>query len=158
AFNFAPVGNGPFAFVERRPGSRWAFRRNDRFPTSLGGPPRVGGVVVGVVDEPTTKFAGLAGGGLAVAGISPALAPLARRDPSMRVVEYPILFTTGLAFNVHKAPFDDVRLRRAISLSIDRSRLVEAALAGFGVPASGPVPPESPLALPGSPVRDTLRA
>ena len=158
AFNFAPVGNGPFAFVERRPGSRWTFRRNESFPTSLGGPPRVAGLVVAVVDEPTTKFAGLASGELDVAGISPAMAPLARRDPSMRVLEYPILFTTGLVFNVHKAPFDDVRVRRAISLSIDRQRIVAAALAGFGVPAAGPVPPESPLVLPASPVRDAARA
>jgi peptide/nickel transport system substrate-binding protein len=158
AFNFAPVGNGPFTFVERRPGSRWTFRRNESFPTSLGGPPRVAGLVVAVVDEPTTKFAGLASGELDVAGISPAMAPLARRDPSMRVVEYPILFTTGLVFNVHKTPFDDVRVRRAISLSIDRPRIVAAALAGFGVPAAGPVPPESPLALPASPARDTARA
>src|SRR5262249_13015782 len=157
-FNFAPVGNGPFAFVERRPGSRWTFRRNASFPAARGGRPRGAGLVVAVVDEPTTKFAGLASGELDVAGISPAMAPLARRDPSMRVVEYPILFTTGLVFNVHKPPFDDVRVRRAISLSIDRSRIVAAALAGFGVPASGPVPPESPFVLPGTPVRDTALA
>ncbi len=116
------------------------------------------GLVVTVVDEPTTKFAGLASGELDVAGISPAMAPLAKRDPSMRVVEYPILFTTGLIFNVRKPPFDDARVRRAISLSIDRSRIVDAALAGFGVPAAGPVPPESPLALPGAPVHDVDRA
>jgi len=158
AFNFAPVGNGPFEFVERRAGSRWTFRRNPRFPSSLGGPPRVAGLVVAVVDEPTTKFAGLASGELDVAGISPAMAPLARRDPSMRVVEYPILFTTGLVFNVRKPPFDDARVRRAISFSIDRARIVAAALAGFGVPATGPVPPESPLALPATASRDTTRA
>ncbi len=158
AFNFAPVGNGPFLFAERRAGSRWTFRRNESFPASLGGPPRVAGLVVTVVDEPTTKFAGLASGELDVAGISPAMAPLARRDPSMRVMEYPILFTTGLIFNVHKAPFDDARVRRAISLSIDRARIVDAALAGFGAPAAGPVPPESPFALPGKPVWDTARA
>jgi peptide/nickel transport system substrate-binding protein len=41
-------------------------------------------------------------------------------------------------------------VRRAISESIDRRRIVDAALAGYGTPASGPVPPESPYALPGS--------
>src|SRR6266480_1717040 len=38
AFNRAPVGNGPFAFVEHQPGQRWVFRRADRFPVDLGRP------------------------------------------------------------------------------------------------------------------------
>jgi peptide/nickel transport system substrate-binding protein len=149
SFNLDPVGNGPFAFVERRPGQRWLFRRNERFPASLGGPPRAASVIVTVVDEPTTKFAGLASGDLDVAGIAPSMAALASRDASLRVLDYPILFTTGLVFNVHKAPLDDARVRRAISFSIDRERIVRAALAGYGTAAAGPVPPESPLSLPG---------
>ena len=154
AFNLDPVGNGPFRFVERRAGERWVFARNDSFPASLGGPPKLAGVVVSVVDEPTTKFAGLASGDLDVAGIAPTMAALASRDPSMRVVDYPILFTTGLVFNVAKPPFDDVRIRRAISASIDRERIVRAALAGYGRAAAGPVPPESPLALTGNTAPD----
>jgi peptide/nickel transport system substrate-binding protein len=146
-FNFAPVGNGPFRFVERRAGSRWVFRRNDQFPATLGGPARLAGFVVSVVDEPTTKFAGLASGDLDVAGISPTMAGLAARDRSLRVMDYPILFTTGLVFNSANPPFDDVRVRRAVSLLIDRKRIVDAALAGYGKPAGGPVPPESPLSL-----------
>jgi len=158
AFDLNPVGNGPFEFVERRAGQRWVFRRNDRFPRSLGGPPRLAGLVVSVVDEPTTKFAGLASGDLDIAGIAPTMAALAQRDRALRVVDYPILFTTGLVFNVHKSPFDDVRVRRAISASIDRERIVRAALAGYGTPAAGPVPPESPLALEASATRDTTLA
>lgn len=157
-FNLDPVGNGPFRFVERRAGERWVFRRNDGFPSALGGPPRLSGLVVSVVDEPTTKFAGLASGDLDVAGIAPSMAALASRDRSLRVIDYPILFTTGLVFNVHKAPFDDARVRRAISLSIDRARIVQAALAGYGTPAAGPVPPESPLAFEVRPTRDTTVA
>jgi len=157
-FDIDPVGNGPFRFVERRPGERWVFRRNDAFPADLGGPPEMRGIVVSVVDEPTTKFAGLASGDLDVAGIAPSMASLAERDRSLRVINYPVLFTTGLVFNVHKPPFDDVRVRSAISLSIDRARIVDAALAGFARPAAGPVPPESPLALEGAPAHDTTRA
>ena len=110
--------------------------------------------MIAVVDEATTKFAGLASGDLDLAGISPVMAPLVRRDPSLRVLDYPVLFTTGLVLNSHRPPFDDVRVRRAVSLSIGRARIVAAALADYGVPASGPVAPESPLALPGAPIHD----
>jgi peptide/nickel transport system substrate-binding protein len=158
AFNFAPVGNGPFRFVERRVGASWSFRRNEEFPEALGGPPELAGLIVTVVDEPTTKFAGLASGELDVAGIAPTMAHLVGRDPSLRVLDYPILFTTGIVFNVTKPPFDDARVRRAVSLSIDRDRIVRAALAGFGRAASGPVPPESPFAAPPEPQHDTAAA
>ena len=157
-YNSNPIGNGPFRFVERRVGQLWRFARNDSFPVDLGGPPKLGGIVVAVVDEATTKFAGLASGDLDVAGISPTMAALARRDPSLRVVEYPILFTTGVVLNVHRPPFDDVRVRHAIDYAINRQRVVSVALAGFGRPAFGPVPPESPLALPLSPRFDPARA
>lgn len=39
--------------------------------------------------------------------------------------------------------FDDVRLRRALSLAIDRKELVETALRGHGRPTWGPLPPEA---------------
>ena len=158
SFNTAPVGNGPFVFVERVPGQRWTFRRNPGFPRALGGPPKVAGLVIAVVDEATTKFAGLASGDLDVAGISPSMAALASRDPALRVVDYPVLFTTGVVFNVHRPPFDDVRVRRAVNLSIDRDRIVRAALAGYGRPASGPVPPENPFALNGEPPHSPTEA
>ena len=158
AFSTAPVGNGPFHFMRRDAGQRWQFARNDSFPKSMGGPPRIRSLIVAVVDEPTTKFAGLAAGELDFAGISASMADLARRDPMIEVMDYPVLFSTGIVFNTHREPFDDARVRRAIGLAIDRRRLVEAALAGYGTPANGPVPPENPLALVDSATRNTRLA
>ena len=145
-FNLAPVGNGPFRFVERIPGQRWVFERNLTFPAVLGGSPTIERFVIVVVDEPTTKLAGLTSGDLDFAGIAPTMASLAARDPTVRVMDYPILLTTALVFNTHRPPFDDVRVRTAVNASLDRERIVRAALAGYGTPAAGPVPAESPLA------------
>jgi peptide/nickel transport system substrate-binding protein len=158
AFNLAPVGNGPFRFVDRRGGDHWTFARNPDFPASLGGPPQVSGLVIVVVDEATTKFAGLASGDLDVAGIAPTMASLVRRDVSLRVLDYPVLFGVGLVFNTHRTPFDDVRVRRAIDLALDRDRIVRAALAGYGTPASGPVPPDNPFVRNAPAVHDTAAA
>ncbi len=158
AFNLAPIGNGPFKFVERVAGQRWVFARNDAFPAALGGPPRVRQLVIAVVDEPTTKFAGLASGDLDFAGIAPTMAALAQRDPTMRALDYPVLQEYGLVFNTHRAPFDDVRVRRAFDVAIDRDRIVKAALAGYAQTATGPVSPESPYALGRVSVRDVHAA
>lgn len=147
SFNLAPVGNGPFVLAGRRRGASWRFVRNDAFPHSLGGPPALRGLVVAVVDEATTKFAGLASGELDMAGISPLMASLAQRDATLEVITYPVLFGTALFFNPARPPFDDARVRRAVSRSLDRARIVEVALAGFGHPSASAVRPDSPLAL-----------
>ena len=150
SFNTAPVGSGPFRFVQRVPKQRWVFERDSAFPPALGGAPASRRVVVAVVDEPTTKFAGLVGGELHVAGIAPTMAPLAARDPALRVLDYPVLFATALVFNAAKDPWSDARVRRAVSLSVDRERIVSAAVAGYGTPADGPIPPTHPYAAPAS--------
>ena len=158
AFNDAPVGNGPFRYVSRRRGARWTFVRNDQFPEALGGPPALRGFVIAVVDEATTKFAGLASGELDMAGISPAMAALAQRDAALRLVTYPVMFGNALFFNTTRPPFDDVRVRRAVSLSLDRPRIVEVGLAGYGRPSASGVPPDSPLAWHPAVTQDTAAA
>lgn len=158
SFNLSPTGNGPFRFVSRTPGQRWIFERNDAFPPEMGGPPSIRQIVVAVVDEPTTKFAGLAAGDLDIAGIAPTMAALADRDPMIEVMDYPVLFSNALVFNVKRGPLADVRVRRAIDASIDRPRIVDAALAGFAAPATSIAPIENPLTLRLETARDPQRA
>lgn len=158
-FATAPVGNGPFRFVRRDAGQRWIFDRNPDFPSTLGGVPTLQRIVVAVVDEPTTKFAGLVSGDLHVAGIAPTMAHLTAEDPTLGVLSYPVLFATALAFNTTRPPFDDVRVRRAISAAIDRERIVDVALSGFGTPSTMAVSPDNPrvVAVP-SPASDSIPA
>ncbi len=158
AFSTAPVGNGPFRFVDRVSGRRWRFARNEQFPQSMGGPPTLRQLVVAVVDEAATKYAGLVSGELDVAGVSPTMAGLVKRDPTLTLLTPPALFSTILAFNTTRAPFDDVRVRRAFALSIERTRLVQAAVAGYATPAAGAIPPGLPFSTPRITHADTSTA
>ena len=147
AFNEDPVGNGPFRFVAHEPGRRWVFDANADFPAGLGGPPALARLVIAVVDEPSTKLAGLASGELHVAGILPLHAAVVRRAPELTALDYPVLMAYGLFWNTRREPFTDQRLRRALTLALDRRQMVEAYLYGFGVVADGPVPPSHPRAV-----------
>jgi len=147
AFNRHPVGNGPYRFVAYQPNQRWVFARWDAFPADLG-PARLDRFVVVVVDESATKLAALTSGELDVAGINPAHADFVRADPRLEVVEYPLLFPVALVWNLRRAPFDDIRVRRALTRAIDRRTLVDAYVYGFGTVAHGPVSPAHPWYVP----------
>lgn len=50
-----------------------------------------------------------------------------------------------LAFNLLKKPYDDVRVRRAISYAIDRDFIVKKLMRGFTKVATGPIAPGTPF-------------
>ena len=136
AFTYAPVGSGPYRVVSREAGQRWILRRTSAFPARMGGVAATPTLVVAVIDEATTKVAGLVSGALDIAGVNPATAALVRRDPTLRVLDYPTFVTNWLIFNPRCDAVRDVRVRRAIAIGIDRRRIVDAGIGGFGVPSA----------------------
>ena len=66
--------------------------------------------------------------------------PLQReKSPSFRIDN--LLETYFFRLNVRKAPFSDVRIRRALSLAVDRDTIVQKILPGGRLPATTFVPP-----------------
>ena len=138
AFTFAPIGSGPYRVVRREAGRRWILERLPSFPSRMGGVAASRTLVIAVIDEATTKVAGLVSGALDIAGVNPVTAALVQRDPTLRVLDYPTFFTNWLVFNPACDPVRDIRVRRAIALSVDRVRIVQAGIGGYGVPSAAP--------------------
>jgi glutathione transport system substrate-binding protein len=70
------------------------------------------------------------------------------RSGALRLLRQPGRTFFWVALNVRMRPFDDPRVREALSLATDRAALVFALLGGFGSPAETPLAASTPYALP----------
>ena len=138
----APVGNGPFRFVEHRPGDRWIFEANPDFPESLGGRPYLDRLVYRVIEEPTTRLSEFLTGEVDIYfSVVPSQVEEIEARPGTRVITYPTRSYTFINWNERLPFFQDARVRRALTMGIDRQRIVDVVRHGFGELARGPVPP-----------------
>jgi ABC-type transport system substrate-binding protein len=64
-----------------------------------------------------------------------------RKDPNVQVLEQPGLNVGYLAYNVTKKPFDDVRVRKAVNMAINKKAIIDAVYLTAGVAAKNPIPP-----------------
>jgi dipeptide transport system substrate-binding protein len=72
---------------------------------------------------------------------NPADLPKIAADPNLKLLRQEGLNIGYLAMNAAKRPFDDLRVRRAVNMAIDKAAIVEAVYQGAGVVAKNPVPP-----------------
>jgi peptide/nickel transport system substrate-binding protein len=137
-----PVGNGPFRFVERVAGDHWVFEANPDFPTELGGRPYLDRLVYRQIPDEFVLAAALQTGevDLVIDG-TPAMLERLADDTTMVVVSYHAPDYNFIAWNSKRAPFADPRVRRALTMAIDRPTVVQALRGGHGTVASGPVGP-----------------
>lgn len=108
-----------------------------RFDGYWGGRPRLAGVTANFVSDPAARALSLRAGDVDIAQELPESAALEFTGSDGYVNETVASpRTDSLLLNQSAPPFDDVRVRRAIAMAIDRTALGEQALAGSAVPAS----------------------
>ena len=57
------------------------------------------------------------------------------------VLQKPSSSLSYIGFNIEKAPFDDPKVRQAISMMVNKEEMIEGVYEGFGIPAKGPLAP-----------------
>jgi peptide/nickel transport system substrate-binding protein len=138
------VGTGPFRFQEWLPGDHLTVAANPTYWQP--GKPFLDRVELYVLRDPQTGLVTLEAGGVDwLSGVSGQDAQRLMADPAYQVLR------TGsggtfyyLGLNVQTSALADKRVRQAFGCAINRQRLVDIALAGFGRPASIPWPQQSP--------------
>ncbi|MEU2544183.1 ABC transporter substrate-binding protein [Streptomyces roseolus] len=137
-------GTGPFALTAWRPGSGLSLRRNDRYWRP--GRPYLDGVEIRVVPQADALVSSLRTGQSQLSYSVPGrnLAAVAT-VPDLAVSEY----STGggasyLGVNTSVAPLDDKTVRQALAWAVDRERILEQVLGGYGLASATPWPKSSP--------------
>jgi ABC-type transport system substrate-binding protein len=144
-FGKHPVGTGAFRMTEWTLGQRIVFERTpDYFQKGL---PHLDKIVFEVGQEPVVALLRLQRGEVDIAGdgIPPAKFLEVTQDPAYKdlIIQGSQLHTGYITMNVKAKPFDDVRVRQAVNMAINKDRIIRI-INGRAKPANQPLPPSMP--------------
>ena len=161
-FRLHPVGTGPFRLERWTPGQEIVFVRHRQYFRQ--GVPHLDRIVYKFGVDPSVGLLRFERGeadyladGLAGQDI-PRVRTDARLNPLIFIADN--VYLSFLLMNTELPPFNDVRVRRAVAMMVDRDRLVQVA-GGLGIPAKGYIIPQMPCFDPnftGVPAFDPARA
>ncbi|WP_290590415.1 ABC transporter substrate-binding protein [Alicyclobacillus sp.] len=135
-----PVGTGPFEFVSWKQNDKIVLKKNPNYWQS--GLPHLDQVVFQVIQDNKSRLNALQSGELDIIdGVNPVDVQTIKSDPNLQLFLRPSNNVGYLAFNTQKKPFNDVRVRQAINMAIDKKAIVDAYFNGLATPAVTPLPP-----------------
>lgn len=139
-FSSNPVGTGPFIFESRVRDSNLVLKANKDY---FAGAPKIDGVEYRIITESLIRWEEFMAGNLHSSGIPDAIFPQVMADESMadQIVSRAELATFYWAMNQRFEPFQDIRVRRAMAMAIDREAILAGPYNGKDVLANGPIPP-----------------
>jgi dipeptide transport system substrate-binding protein len=134
-----PIGTGPFYLVQYQ---KDAIIRYKAFPEYFGGKAKIDDLVFSITPDASVRWAKLQKGECHVMPYpNPADLDAMKKDPNITILDQAGLNIGYLAYNTTKKPFDDVRVRKALNMAINKKAIVDAVYLSTGVPAKNPIPP-----------------
>jgi len=139
----AAIGTGPFILERYERGVKLIFKRNPDY--YIKGLPYVDGIEWQMTPDIAARLSLLRTGKVDFVGVAGLLAgeeaiPLQRTNPELKFFKYQSLNWGKFYMRTDQPPFNDVRVRRALSLAINRQAWLEALDFGEGCLVTGPIP------------------
>ncbi|MGD9054705.1 MAG: ABC transporter substrate-binding protein [Desulfobacterales bacterium] len=139
-FNRHPIGCGPFVFRE------WVsdqFIILDRFDDYWEGPPHYKKYVFRVIPDLLTQEMEFYAGTIDSYGVQPHQVKRLKDDPNFQSFSGTSFGFSYIGYNMRREPFDDRRVRQALSMAIDVNKIIEYILYNQGERITGPFPKQT---------------
>lgn len=122
----APIGTGPWKLVSSKLGVNDIFERNDKYYANK---PKYDKIVAKVIPDPNTKFISLKTGDIdfiyGKGQISLDSFVLMQKDKKFNTLISKPLMTTAIAINSNKFPTNDINVRKAINMAVDKDAIIK---------------------------------
>jgi peptide/nickel transport system substrate-binding protein len=140
----APIGTGPFVYVDWKEGDRLVLKANLRY---FLGRPRLDGLVIRFIPDPAARLIEFKNGALHFAFFAPVLTDefnAAKSDPKLVAKAYGGVWNYFFAVDHTNPLFKDARVRQALTHALDRPRILAEHWGGYGIIANSPINPSLP--------------
>jgi peptide/nickel transport system substrate-binding protein len=139
-----PMGVGPYKFKEWKTGDKIVLERNPDFnwgpAFTRGDAPYIETIEFRVIPEYATQLAGAEADEIDYLQLEAKDVDKFKSDDRFQVFDRLDQGSGDMIFmNVTKSPFDDIKVRQAFNLAVNRDALVDVILRGHGIPSSGPI-------------------
>ncbi len=142
-----PVGTGPFKLSEWKKGVSITMVRNPDYnwgpaEATNKGPVKLDKLVFKLIPDANTQLSALEAGDVDVIFITePTFLDKVKNDKSLQLEPINLDSLIYLGYNCAKPPFDDPKVRQALSYAVNKTEIIKTALGGFGIEADTPLPP-----------------
>jgi peptide/nickel transport system substrate-binding protein len=133
---------GPFKLDSWEPGNQWVLVPNENY---WGEQPKLKRIIFKVIPDPSSRLAQLQSGAVDIAyELATTDIQALEGDPNITVVRQPSRFVVFLGMNSKVPPFDNVKVRQAISWAVPYDTILNDVLNGYGQQLTSPIPNGTP--------------